>query len=102
VSQSIPDLNNPRPYDSQQIAEAIEKGEVKEPEVDVAADYEASKEFSVSEIDRTEEGAKAAEAATAPKFKFIQPEETDSETKSTGNPSEFIEMAKEVNPYLDE
>jgi predicted lipid-binding transport protein (Tim44 family) len=99
MSQSVADLNNSRPYDSQQIAEAIDKGEVKAPQVDVAADYEASKEFSVSEIDRTEEGAKAAEAATAPKFELKQPEETHSEAKPTGDPTEFIEMAKELNPF---
>jgi hypothetical protein len=99
MSQSITDLNNSRPYDSQQVAEAIEKGEVKAPQVDVAADYEASKEFSVSEIDRTEEGAKAAEAATAPKFEVTQPEETHPEATSTGDPSDFIEMAKEINPF---
>ncbi|AKG21605.1 hypothetical protein [Calothrix sp. 336/3] len=99
MSQSTTDLNNSRPYDSQQVAEAIEKGEVKAPKVDVNADYEeALKEFSVSEIDRTEEGAKAAEAATAPKFEVRQPQETRSEAVSTGDPSDFLEMAKEINP----
>lgn len=102
MSDITTNLTEARPYDAQQIAEEIETGEVKAPKVDVAADYEASKEFSVSEIDRTSEGEKAAEAATAPKFQLNQPEETRSEAQPTGNPAEFMEMAKEVNPLIQE
>ena len=102
MSDLTNNLTESRPYDAQQIAEEIEAGEVKKPKVDVAADYEASKEFSVSEIDRTSEGEKAAEAATAPKFQLNQPEETRTQAQPTGNPADYIDMAKEVNPLIDE
>lgn len=85
-------------YDAQQMQEEIEKGDRPAPQVDVAADYEASKAFSTSSIDQTEEGVKAAEAATAPKFEVPKPEETELKVESTGDPSDFVDMAKEVRP----
>lgn len=101
MSESTVNLNDSVPYDAQQIAEEISVGEVKAPKVDVAADYEASKEFSVSEIDRTEEGEKAAVAATAPKFQLSEPEETHSEVQPTSDPADFMDMAAEVNPFAE-
>jgi hypothetical protein len=76
-------------HDAQLAAENIASGEEKAPKVDFDADYEAAQQFSVSDIDRTQEGAAAAEAATAPKFDIPEAEET-------GNPSDYLEMAKEV------
>jgi hypothetical protein len=83
-------------YDAQQVAEEITEGNLPVANVDVSADYEASKEFSVSELDRTGEGEKAAEAATAPAFEVSEPETTEYKAESTGDPSDFLEMAKDV------
>jgi len=94
-------LNDSQPYDTQEMVQEIAAGEMKAPKVDVAADYEAAKELSVSEIDRTEEGAKAAVAATAPQHKIPQPEESNYKAESTGEPADFLEMAREVNPLIE-
>jgi hypothetical protein len=101
IVTSIIDEKDEKPYDAQQVAEEISEGEIKAPQVDFDADYEAAQQYSVSEIDRTEEGAKAAEAATAPKFELKQPENERTEADSTGDPSDFMEMAKEVNPLIE-
>ncbi len=69
-----PDPKEALTQDAQLTAENISTGVEKAPVVDIEGDYEASKQFSVSEIDRTEEGAKAAEAATSPKFEVSNPE----------------------------
>ncbi|MBD2015610.1 hypothetical protein H6F96_16765 [Microcoleus sp. FACHB-53] len=58
---------------AQNMADGIEKT----PDIDVDADYEASKEYSVSDIDRNETGTEAAGANI---------------------PNEFRQMAKDVNP----
>ena len=65
MSEVSAELPNSQTFDAQQIAENVEAGEQQVPQVDVSADYEASKEFSVSDVDRTGAGAKAAAAATA-------------------------------------
>jgi hypothetical protein len=62
--------------EAQLAAENMVEGIEKKPEVDVDRDYEASKEYSVSDIDKNEGGSKAA-ATTS---------------------EEFRQMAKEVNP----
>lgn len=87
-------------FDAQQMVEDIKEGEQKAPSVDLDADYEAAKSFSVSEIDATEEGAQAAEAATASKFEVSKPQSSPTEAQETGNPADYLEMAKEVNPNL--
>lgn len=84
--------------DAKLAAESIASGQEKAPTVDIDKDYEASKQFSVSEIDRTGEGAEAAEAATAPQFEIAKKEETTTEAKPTGDPKDYMEMAKDVNP----
>ena len=89
-------------HDAQLAAENIAAGEEQAPQVDVAADYEASKAFSVSAVDRTQEGAKAAEAATAPKFKVQEPKEIKSQAEPTGDPADYRDMAKDVNPGAQE
>lgn len=101
MTQSSTDLNTAESqnFDAQQMTEAIAEGDVKAPKVDVAADYEAAQEFSVSDVDRTSEGAQAAEAAVAPQFEVHAPEETSAPAQTTGNPEEFIGIAKEISPF---
>ncbi|MCL1473568.1 hypothetical protein [Argonema antarcticum] len=81
--------------DAQLVAENMVAGKEKMPEIDVNADYEASKAFSVSEIDRTGAGAQAATEATAPKFQVGQ---TTYKAEATGNPNDYIDMARDINP----
>ncbi|MEH2181387.1 hypothetical protein [Nostoc sp.] len=83
--------------DAQLAAESIASGEEKVPTVDYDSDYAAAQKFSVSEVDRTGKGATAAETATAPNQKTSQPQQTKTQTQSTGNPNDFIESAKEVS-----
>ncbi|MBD0387409.1 MAG: hypothetical protein ICV54_13025 [Nostoc sp. C3-bin3] len=91
-----PNVNEAPTHDAQLAAENIASGEEKAPNVDFDADYATAQQFSVSEVDRTGEGAAAAEAATAPKYKTSQPAETTTQAQSTGNPDDFAELAKEV------
>lgn len=91
-----PNVNEAPTHDAQLAAENIASGEEKAPKVDFDADYAAAQQFSVSEVDRTGEGAAAAEAATAPKYQISKPEETKIEAQSTGNPDDYAELAKEV------
>lgn len=84
-------------HDAQLAAENMVEGQEKVPAVDVSADYEASKAFSVSEIDRTEEGAQAAAKATAPKFEVPAGKETTFKAEPTGDPADYMDMAKEVS-----
>lgn len=86
-------------YDAQQLQEEIASGDRVAPKVDVSADYEAAQEFSTSSIDDTEEGRKAAEAATAPQFEVPEPEEVELKAEPTGDPNEFLDMAAEVSPF---
>jgi hypothetical protein len=86
-------------YDAQQMTEEIATGDREAPKVDVSADYEAAQQFSTSSIDQSEEGAKAAEEATAPQFEMPEPEETEFKAEPTGDPNEFLDMAKEVSPH---
>ncbi len=91
-----PNVDEAPTHDAQLAAENMASGEEKTPSVDFEADYAAAQKFSVSEIDRTNEGAAAAEAATAPKYEVSQAKETNTETQATGNPDDYAEMAKEV------
>ncbi|MBG1245298.1 hypothetical protein [Nostoc sp. NZL] len=91
-----PNVNEAPTHDAQLAAESIASGEEKAPNVDFDADYATAQQFSVSEVDRTGEGAAAAEAATAPKYKTSKPQETKTEAQSTGNPDDYLELAKEV------
>ncbi|MEB3339085.1 MAG: hypothetical protein VKJ46_16555 [Leptolyngbyaceae bacterium] len=86
-------------YDSQQLSEEIATGETKVPKVNVDADYNAAQEFSSSEIDQTRAGDEAAAAAVAPQHEVPAPEETTFTAEPTGNPDEFIDIAKEVSPF---
>jgi len=89
--------------DSQSMSEEIAAGDRPAPKVDVSADYEAAQEFSTSSVDKTGEGEKAAEAATAPRFEAHSAEETQLPTdhlasQATGDPALYRDMAHEVNP----
>ncbi|NJO79770.1 MAG: hypothetical protein HC827_15510 [Cyanobacteria bacterium RM1_2_2] len=88
------DLENTT-YDAQQLVQEITTGEEKAPKVNVEADYERSKQFDVAEIDRTEAGAQAAADATAMSGAASSSTATPSET---GDPADFLQMAKEVTP----
>ncbi|WP_373524966.1 hypothetical protein [Nostoc sp.] len=91
-----PNLNETPTHDAQLAADSIASGDEKAPKVDFEADYAAAQQFSVSEIDSTGEGAAAAEAATAPKYETSKPQETKTQAQSTGNPDDYLELAKEV------
>ena len=84
-------------FDAELANTAIAEGEEKATEVNVEADYEASKAFSVSEIDRTEAGAQAAAAATASQRSVPQATETKTVAQSTSDPSDYKDMAAEVS-----
>ncbi|MEG3934328.1 hypothetical protein QT990_24265 [Microcoleus sp. T3_B1] len=98
MSEINPEVNNIENFDAQQITESAEAGEQKLPTVNVSADYEASKKFSVSDIDRTGAGAEAAAAATAPKFDIPAPTEIPLPADSSGNPDAFRSMAHDITP----
>ena len=85
-------------HEGQLAAENMATGVEEVPNVDIEGDYEASKAYSVSDVDRSQAGEVAAESATASKFEISQPEETTSQAQPTGNPNEFRDMAKGVNP----
>lgn len=85
-------------FDALQATEEIAAGEQKAPKVNVEADYEASKEYSVSDVDRSGQGAAAAAAVTAPEHELHQPEETKTVAEATGDPADYRQMAQELRP----
>lgn len=91
-----PDPTQAPTQDAQLAAESMLSGQEETQSVDFDADYEASKQFSVSEVDRTGEGAELAEAVTAPDFEVHEAEETKIAAEPTGNPDDFLGMAKDV------
>jgi len=91
-----PNPNQAKTQDAQLAAESMTEGKEKMPSVDVDADYAAAQQFSVSDIDRTSEGAEAAEKATANDFATTTQSDTKTETMSTGDPSDYMAMAKDV------
>lgn len=100
MSEAVNDVSTSESYDAQQVVEDISEGERKAPTANVEADYEASKQFSTSPIDETEKGAKAADAATAPKFAMPEPDKQISSSDSTGNPDDYKKMAQDVSPVV--
>ncbi|MBW4580584.1 MAG: hypothetical protein KME42_13555 [Tildeniella nuda ZEHNDER 1965/U140] len=84
-------------YDAQQAVEDIAGGDRKAPDANVEADYEASKQFSVSDIDRTSEGATAAEAVTSPQLEVSELEPSTLTEDSTGNPNDYKKMASDAS-----
>lgn len=96
-----PQPNQAPTHDAQLAAENMVSGNEQMPAVDLDADYEASKAFSVSEIDRTGEGTQAAAKATAPNLEVPKAQETVHKTEATGNPDDYLDMAREVNPTAE-
>lgn len=94
--------NQSESFDARQTLEDIAEGEQPAPRVNVAADYEASKEFSVSEVDRTGEGEDMAEAANAHKFQTPQATDVASSPNASSDPSDYRAMAKEMTPAATE
>lgn len=92
-----PDPKQASTQDAQLAAESMTEGTEKKPSVDVDADYAAAQQFSVSDIDRTSEGAEAADKATANQFATTTQSEDKSEAVSTGDPSDYMGMAKDVD-----
>mgnify|MGYP000662731196 CR=1 FL=1 len=43
-----------------------------------------------------DEGRTAAETASAPQYQIPEPEETKTEVQPTGNPDDYLDMAKEI------
>lgn len=98
MSEINNDLNpSENSHDAQLAAEEAASGKGSVANVDVSADYEASKELSVSPIDHTGAGEKAAEAATSPDLKVSAPDTTESKAEPTGDPDDYRNMAKEVS-----
>lgn len=100
MSEEIkPNVTEAPTQDAQLAAENMATGVEKAPKIDLDTDYQAAQQFSVSEIDRTGEGAAAAEAATAPKFKVPEAKEVKVGTAPapTGNPDDYMAMAADAN-----
>jgi hypothetical protein len=79
-------------FDAELILEEIATGEQEAPQVDFDQDYEASKQFDASTSpDQANQTSKFDKSASA--------SPTDSEESLvTGNPGDFLEMAKEIAP----
>lgn len=90
----ITNITNPvnQTFDAQQLIEVYESPEEKinPPEVNVDADYEASKAYS------TGVSAKTAAEMTSPQLEVPTPKEVKLTTEPTGNPDDFLSMAREV------
>lgn len=97
-----PNVSQAPTEDARLAAENIASGEEKAPSVDMEADYQAAEEFSVSDVDRAGEGAKAAEQATAPEYQMPEAQETKTKAQPTGNPEDYQEMAKDVGGSTDQ
>jgi hypothetical protein len=83
-------INSSQTYDDKQLIEDIALGEKKSPKVNIDADYEASKAYSSGL------SAEEAEALTAPMLEIPEPDLVELHTESSGDPSEFLAMAREL------
>lgn len=92
-----PNPNETSTQDAQLAAEQIATGVEKAPTVDVDADYAAAQQFSVSEIDRQGGGAMAAEKVTQPEYQVSDSEESKTTAQPTGDPADYMDMAKDAN-----
>ncbi|WP_315790030.1 hypothetical protein [Fischerella sp. JS2] len=91
-----PNVTEASTEDAKLAAEEIASGEAKAPSVDMEADYQAAQQMSVSEVDRTGEGTKAAQNATAPEYQMPEAQEKKTEAQPTGDPAEYKAMADEI------
>ena len=97
-----PDPNQAVGQEAELAAQSMVEGKEQKPEVDIDADYEASKEYSVSDMDKTGAGSKAAAAATAPEHELSEVKDREVISEPTANPDDYREMAKEVNPKANQ
>lgn len=88
-----PNPNEATTHDAQLVAESIASGEAKPPQVDFDADYAAAQQLS--------EGV-AVETDSTPENKTTAPEAPKTEAQATGNPEDYLELAKEVNASREE
>ena len=92
-----PDWKNTENFDAEVVKESIATGEDKIPETNVAADYDAAQEMSTGIVD-----AETAEAMVAPQFEVARPDQVSIGSSSANtpdsNPSDYLDMAKEINP----
>jgi hypothetical protein len=93
-----PILSTPEPqtpesqsFDAELVLEEIATGEQEAPQVNFDQDYEASKQFEGSASDQASSSSKFDKSAIA--------SSTNSpESSATGNPGDFLEMAKAIAP----
>jgi hypothetical protein len=99
MSEEIkPDPKQAPTQDAQLAAENIASGQETPAGVNVEEDYEASKQFSVSDVDRTGAGAEAAQKATGPDRKVPEAEKPKLDAGPDSNPDDYRDMAKDVGP----
>lgn len=79
-------------YDAEQIQEAVAEGEVESPRVDLDADYAAAQQFSQGNKNE----ASATTSMGNPQFEQSHSESTKAVADSTGNPDDYVDMAKDV------
>lgn len=96
-----PDPIEVQTHDAQLIAENIVAGEEKAPEVDFDADYDAAKAFSVGQLSRVDEEAAASDKGLNPQFQGFESSEPAPTLEQTSDPDGFRSMAKEVNPRIE-
>ncbi len=92
ADQVKPNANQAPTHDAQLAADSMARGEEKAAKVDFESDYAAAQEFSISDIDKTNDAA----SAIAPEQKVSESKETKTQAQSTGNPKDYVEMAKEL------
>lgn len=79
-------------YDAEEMKAAIAEGEEEAPaSVDVAADYEASKQMSTGVMDQQE-----AEKSVAPELRVKSADQVSIPTSSNQSP-DYTDMAKDIN-----
>lgn len=93
-----PDPKQAPTQDAQLAAENMTTGQEAKPTVDFDADYAAAQQMSVSDIDRTGAGAKAAAEVTSPELEVHKPEETKTAAQPTGDPADYMGMAEDASP----
>jgi hypothetical protein len=87
IDEVKPNPSEATTHDAQLVAESIESGEAKAPQVNFDADYAAAQQLS--------EGV-AVEATNTPEDETPEPEATKTVAQPTGNPEDYLELANEV------
>lgn len=97
--QNLPEADiTAQSFDAEQLQEAVAEGEVNSPRVDLDADYAAAQQMS--------EGTKSSTSTTTSmgntQFEQSHHESAKAVADSTGNPDDYIEMAKDVTHAPEE